>query len=124
MTENHRNLSWIFLVTLFYAPNGLLVVATLDFWRDVYWTTRGSIIEGVNNDGVPSQYGRPGPDNLEELYYHLQEGVSSLNQTTTTKWEITENVSCSHGLLLLAVSDPTTPRCLCHGDRWKSDMEC
>lgn len=49
-------------------------------------TTRGIIVEGVNNDGTNSQCGRPGPDNQEEsLLSFAGVGVSSLNQTTTTK---------------------------------------
>jgi hypothetical protein len=49
-------------------------------------TTRGLLVEGVNNDGTNSQCGRPGPDNQEECLLSLAGvGVSSLNQTTTTK---------------------------------------
>jgi len=49
-------------------------------------TTRGLIVEGVNNDGSNSQRGRPEPDKHEECLLSLAGvGVSCLNQTTTTK---------------------------------------
>lgn len=49
-------------------------------------TTRGLLVEGVNNDGSNSQRGRPEPDKHEECLLSLADvGVSCLNQTTTSK---------------------------------------
>jgi hypothetical protein len=48
--------------------------------------TRGLLVEGINNDGTNAQSGRPEPGIEEESLLSLAGvGVSSLNQTTTTK---------------------------------------